>query len=127
MNKGGLLHSQFLDGNCHTGHTQQHEGYQIHGQAVAGHGGEGLVILELNHRLGTTKAELNSFIQEWRNQLSETMVTVDRNLTSVKKEYDKVARLIEYVYLRAPCEAVVHEIASFPPAPPCRRLKLSSP
>ncbi|MBE6394634.1 MAG: HlyD family type I secretion periplasmic adaptor subunit [Lentisphaerae bacterium] len=72
-------------------------------------------ILELNHRLGTTKAELNSFIQEWRNQLSETMVTVDRNLTSVKKEYDKVARLIEYVYLRAPCEAVVHEIASFSP------------
>ncbi len=72
-------------------------------------------ILELNHRLGTTNAELNSFIQEWRNQLSENMVTVDRNLTSVKKEHDKIARLIEYVYLRAPCEAVVHEIASFSP------------
>ena len=72
-------------------------------------------ILELNHRLGTTTAELNSFEQEWRNQISEDMVTVDRNLTSVKKEYDKAARLIEYVYLRAPCEAVVHEIASFSP------------
>ena len=42
-------------------------------------------ILELNHRLGTTKAELNSFIQEWRNQLSETMVTVDRNLSQTGK------------------------------------------
>lgn len=72
-------------------------------------------ILELTHRLGTTTAELNSFIQEWRNKISEDMVTVDRNLTSVKKEYDKAARLIEYVYLRAPCEAVVHEIASFSP------------
>ena len=72
-------------------------------------------ILELQHRLGTTRADMNSFIQEWRNQLSENMVTVDRNLTSVKKEYDKVARLIEYVYLRAPCDAVVHEIAAFSP------------
>lgn len=43
------------------------------------------------------------------------MVTVDRNLTSVRKEYDKIAQLIEYVHLRAPCDAVVHEIASFSP------------
>ena len=72
-------------------------------------------LLELQHKMGTTKAEQNSFVQEWRNKISEDMVSVDRNLTSVKKEYDKVARLIEYVYLRAPCESVVHEIASFSP------------
>ena len=72
-------------------------------------------LLELRHKHGTLTAEKNSFIQEWLNSISENMVTVDRNLTSVKKEYDKVARLIEYVYLRAPCEAVVHEIASFSP------------
>ena len=72
-------------------------------------------LLELNHRRGTLLAERNSFIQEWRNALSEEMVTADRNLTATVKSYDKVARLIEYVYLRAPCDAVVHEIASFSP------------
>lgn len=72
-------------------------------------------LLELRHRLGTTRAEKNSFIQEWRNKVSEDMVTANRNLTSMQKEYDKVAQLIEYVYLRAPCEAVVHEIATFSP------------
>ena len=72
-------------------------------------------ILELNHRRGTTVAEKNSFIQEWRNRIVEDMVTADRNLTSTRKDYDKVAQLIEYVYLRAPCDAVVHEIAAFSP------------
>ncbi len=72
-------------------------------------------LLELQHRKGTLGAEKNSFIQEWRNKISEDMVTVDRNLTSVQKEYEKVEQLIEYVYLRAPCDAVVHEIASFSP------------
>ena len=72
-------------------------------------------LLELTHQQGSTRAEKNSFIQEWRNSISEEMVSVDRNLISTRKEYDKVKRLIEYVYLRAPCEAVVHEIASFSP------------
>lgn len=43
------------------------------------------------------------------------MVAVDRDLTSTRKEYDKIAQLIEYVYLRAPCNAVVHEVTSFSP------------
>ncbi len=72
-------------------------------------------MLELVHRRGTTTAEKNSFIQEWRNAIAEEMVNVDRSLTSVKKEYDKVQQLIEYVYLRSPTDAVVHEIASFSP------------
>lgn len=72
-------------------------------------------LLELQHRLGSLQAEKNSFIQEWLNSVSENMVQADRNRTSIAKEYDKVARLIEYVYLRAPCDAVVHEIAAFSP------------
>ena len=72
-------------------------------------------ILELNHRRGTALAEKNSFIQEWRNSIVEDMVTADRNLTATRKDYDKVAQLIEYVYLRAPCDAVVHEITAFSP------------
>lgn len=72
-------------------------------------------LLELEHRKGTTIAEKNSFIQEWRNKISEEMVTVDRNLTSNLKEYDKQKQLLEYVYLKSPCNAVVHEIAAFSP------------
>ena len=72
-------------------------------------------LLELKHRKGSTEAERNSFIQEWRNSISEDLVTVDRNLTSVQKQYDQVAKLIEYLYLRAPCDAVVHEVAAFSP------------
>lgn len=72
-------------------------------------------LLALDHQRGSILAEKNSFVQEWRNSISEDMVTVDRNLTSLRKEYDKIAQLIEYVYLRAPCNAVVHEIASFSP------------
>ena len=70
-------------------------------------------LLELEHRNGTLIAEKNSFIQEWRNSISEEMVTVDRNLTSYRKELNKIEQLIKYVYLRAPCNAVVHGIASF--------------
>ena len=70
-------------------------------------------ILELDHRRASLLAEKDSFIQEWRNAISEEMVTVERNLNSVQKEYDKIAQLIEYVYLRSPCRAMVHQIASF--------------
>ncbi len=72
-------------------------------------------LLELEHRRGSILAEKNSFVQEWRNSISENMVSVDRNLTSLRKEHDKAAQLIEYVYLRAPCNAVVHEVAPFSP------------
>ena len=72
-------------------------------------------LLELDHRRGSIIAEKNSFIQEWRNSTSENMVNVDRNLTSVRKQYDKAAQLIKYESIEAPCNAVVHEIASFSP------------
>lgn len=70
-------------------------------------------ILELKHRHGSLIAEKQSFVQEWRNKISEEMVTVDRNLTSTRKQYDKQKQLLEYDCLRAPCNAVVHQIAEF--------------
>lgn len=72
-------------------------------------------LLELEHRKGITIAEKNTFIQDWRNKISEEMVSVDRNLSSIRKEYDKQARLLEYVNLRSPCNAIVHEVAPFSP------------
>lgn len=72
-------------------------------------------LLELAHQRGSTIATKNSFVQEWRNNISEELVKADRELTSTRKEYDKIEQLIAYVHLRSPCEAVVHEIASFSP------------
>ncbi|MDD2479940.1 MAG: HlyD family type I secretion periplasmic adaptor subunit [Victivallaceae bacterium] len=69
-------------------------------------------LLELVHQRGSTIASKNSFIQEWRNNISEELVKTDRDLTSTRKSYDKIEQLIAYVHLRSPCEAVVHEIAS---------------
>ena len=70
-------------------------------------------ILELKHRHGSLIAEKQSFVQDWLNKISEEMVTVDRNLTSTRKQYDKQRQLLGYDCLRAPCNAVVHQIAEF--------------
>ena len=70
-------------------------------------------LLELKHQRESTLASQQSFIQEWKNNISEELVKVERELTSTQKSYDKVKQLIEYVELRAPCESVVHEIAAF--------------
>lgn len=70
-------------------------------------------ILELKHRHGSLIAEKQSFVQDWLNKISEEMVTVDRNLTSTRKQYDKQKQLLGYDCLRAPCNAVVHQIAEF--------------
>ncbi len=72
-------------------------------------------LLELSHRRGSTVAEKNAFLQEWRKTISEEMVTAERNLTSYSKELAKARMLQSYTCLKAPCDAVVHEVASFSP------------
>jgi len=68
-------------------------------------------ILELDERRGSLAAEKESFIQDWRNKISEEMVNIDRNLTSTLKQYDKQKQMLEYVCLRAPCNAIVQQVA----------------
>ena len=71
-------------------------------------------IRELEHQKESTAAERQTFIMEWKKDISEQLVTADQTRTSLRKALDKVLRLNEYIELRAPCEAIVHEIASFP-------------
>lgn len=71
--------------------------------------------VEVRRRLTTIENEEKAFIQEWNKGISEQRVEVRRRLTAVLKDYDKVKQLLEYVELRAPCDAVVHEIATFSP------------
>ena len=70
-------------------------------------------LLELLHQREGMVSARSSYIKEWRNSLSEEMVKVERELSSTRKLYEKNERLISSIYLRAPCRAVVLEIASF--------------
>ena len=70
-------------------------------------------LVELSHQRESMVSEKKSFIQEWRGTLSEEMVKVERELSSIQKQYEKNERLVSSVYLRSPCRAVVQEIADF--------------
>ena len=71
-------------------------------------------IQELEHQKASVAAERQTFIMEWKKDVSEQLVTAEQSRTSLQKALDKILRLNEYIELRAPCEAIVHEIASFP-------------
>ena len=71
-------------------------------------------IRSLEHQKESSAAERQTFIMEWKKDISEQLVTADQARTSLQKALEKVLRLNEYIELRAPCEAIVHEIASFP-------------
>ena len=71
-------------------------------------------ILELTHQRESQLSAKKSFIQEWKNNISEELVKVERELIASQKAYDKVRQLIACSELRAPCDSVVHDIASFP-------------
>ena len=70
-------------------------------------------LIELSHQKESSISEKNSFIQQWRSSLSEEMVKIERELSSTRKAYEKNERLVSAVYLRAPCKAVVQQIADF--------------
>ncbi|MDD3885442.1 MAG: HlyD family type I secretion periplasmic adaptor subunit [Victivallaceae bacterium] len=65
------------------------------------------------HEKLSTMAERNSFVEGWLNSISEDLVKIRRELVSNKMQYEKAEQLMSYIELRAPCDAVVHEIAAF--------------
>ena len=71
-------------------------------------------LVEQQHQEQTAIASKNSYIEEWRNSISTELVSVQRELTSTQKQYDKSQAQLTYDVLRVPCNAMVHEIASFP-------------
>lgn len=70
-------------------------------------------LVELEHEEQSIIANRNSFVEEWRKTISEELVDTRRELYSTLKQFDKAKQICSYEYLRAPCDAVVHEIASF--------------
>ncbi len=70
-------------------------------------------LIEQEHQEQSVIAERNSFIEEWRNSISQELVKIRRELISTSKQYEKAATANTYDCLRSPCDAMVHEIASF--------------
>jgi len=70
-------------------------------------------LVEQEHQEQTAVASKNSYIEEWRNNISTELVKVQREYTSNQKSFDKIQAQLNFDALRAPCNAMVHEIANF--------------
>lgn len=70
-------------------------------------------IVEYGHQLMILKSERNTFVTDWKRSLVEELVEVTRNWMAYKREITKSMRYNDLLELRAPCDAVVHEIAPF--------------
>lgn len=68
-------------------------------------------ILVLDSESQARAAERDAFRAEWKIKTVEEMVRVKEALTAARKEYDKALQMTSYVVLRAPEDAVVHDIA----------------
>lgn len=71
-------------------------------------------IQESRHEQESTMASKQTFIMEWYKDIAEQMVQAERSVVTTTKSLEKVLQLNHYVVLRAPCDAIVHEIAQFP-------------
>lgn len=58
-------------------------------------------------------AEKNVFLTDWKKSIAEELVKVERDLISLNREMEKTALLASLVEMKAPCDAVVHEISPF--------------
>lgn len=68
-----------------------------------------LLVLESERK--ARMAERDAFSAQWKIETSREMVQTREALTKALKEYDKANQMASYVALRAPEEAVVHDIA----------------
>ena len=70
---------------------------------------------ELEHQKQSSIASRKAFDEEWRNGISTEMIKIRRELIANKKQLEKTANMAQYIYLRSPCEAMIHEIAAVSP------------
>lgn len=58
-------------------------------------------------------AELETFRSEWRRQIDEELAETLLQLVALDEKIRQTAYLASIEYMRAPCRAVVHEIAPY--------------
>jgi len=66
------------------------------------------------HEQESALASRETFIMEWRKDVAEQHVAAKKSRISIQTSLEKVLQLTQYVEIVAPCDAIVHEIASFP-------------
>ncbi len=64
----------------------------------------------LDSELLAKKSEYNAFCRDWHIGIAEEMVKAQSALTNARKELAKAEQMISYVSLRAPEDAVVHDV-----------------
>ena len=69
--------------------------------------------VENEQAVKSVKAEREAFISDWRRQIYEELVEVDRNISSLEQQIVQTSKLVQYTELRSPCDAVVQEVAPF--------------
>lgn len=72
-----------------------------------------LSIIENRQQLLIAKAERDAFLSDWKRQIAEDIVSVERNITSYLREIPKYEMYVDATEMRAPCDSVVHEMAPF--------------
>jgi HlyD family secretion protein len=70
-------------------------------------------IAESKHDLLSARAEKNTFLNQWREDIAKELVNVERELDSVQQQLNKARRNMALTELKAPCDAMVHEIAAY--------------
>lgn len=68
---------------------------------------------ELVQQRETVGANRDSFAAEWRHGIADNLVKVKREMIGTSKQFDKYQQMASYVYLRSPCDAVVHEVTPY--------------
>jgi len=68
-------------------------------------------LTELQHNLQGKEAERQAFVDDWRGQLLEELLTKRTELAKVNEARSKVARLRDLVQITAPSDGVVLEVA----------------
>lgn len=70
-------------------------------------------IAECEHSLLSARAEKNTFLNQWREDIAKELVDVERDLDSVQQQLLKAQRSMALTELKSPCDAMVHEIAAY--------------
>lgn len=70
-------------------------------------------LTELQFEFARQCSDREAYIGKWHSQLIEEQVEVNRELKSLRKEFEKAGRLWELVQLRAPAHAVILEVGNF--------------
>ncbi|MBO4619523.1 MAG: HlyD family type I secretion periplasmic adaptor subunit [Victivallales bacterium] len=69
---------------------------------------------EYGHQELAILAEQDAFQEEWRNAIAEKLVEIGRELDGVRRQFERASALAGYVSMKAPCRAVVLDVAGFP-------------